>query len=117
MRLSPPYHVFHGIETGAETTAPKLGEAMQPKNSQVSLQVSALGAGAVTATVQVKGRIDPQAPLVSIGDPIALSGTASEGAPVTATATLSALGAAELYADLTACSLVSFRAVAWEAGR
>ncbi len=54
MRLSPPRHVFHGEETGSETTAPKLGEAMQPKTNQVSLQVSALGAGAVTATVQVK---------------------------------------------------------------
>jgi len=117
MRLSPPRHVFHGIETGTETTAPKLGEAMQPKNNQVSLQVSAFGEGAVTATVQPKGRIDPLAPLVAIGDPISLSGTASPGVPVTATATLTALGAAELYADLTACSLVSFRAVAWEAGR
>jgi hypothetical protein len=99
------------------TTSPALGDPLEPRTNQVSLQVSAFGDGAVTATVQPKGRIDPQAPLVAIGDPISLSGTASEGVPVTATATLTSLGAAELYADLTACSLVSFRAVAWEAGR
>ena len=73
------------------------------------------GNGAVTAAVQIKGRIDPRAALENIGDPISLSGNATPSVPVSSSVVLSALGAAELYADLTACSLVSFRAVAWEA--
>lgn len=117
MRLSPPKHVFHGEETGVETTAPKMGEAMQPKTNQVSVQMSALGNGAVNATVQLKGRIDALAALENIGAPIVISGTATPTVPVSASTTVSALGAAELYADLTACSVISFRAVAWEAGR
>lgn len=97
------------------TTAPALGDPLEPKANTVGIQVSALGNGAVTATVQVKGRIDPQAALVNIGDPISLSGNATPSTPVSSSVTLTDLGAAELYADLTACSLVSFRAVAWEA--
>ena len=116
MRLSPPYHVFHGEETGAETTAPKLGEPMQPKTNTVGIQFAALGAGAVSATVQVKGRIDDQAPLENIGSPVTMSGTAAEGSPVSTSIEVHTV-AAKLYADLTACSVISFRAVAWEAGR
>lgn len=97
------------------TVAPALGDPIEPRTNIVGVQVSALGDGAVTATVQLKGRIDALAALQNIGDPISLSGNATPSAPVSSMVTKTDLAVAELYADLTAVSAISFRAVAWEA--
>lgn len=107
-------HIFHGIETGAETTAPKRGEPMQPVGNDVGIQMSAHGSGSVSATVQIKGRIDDRASLENIGNPITISGTASSTSPVTASVEVHTI-ASNLYVDLIASSVMSFRAVGTEA--
>lgn len=100
----------------AASAAPALGDPIEPTTNTVGIQFAALGAGAVSATVQIKGLIDDQAPLENIGSPVTMSGTAAEGSPVSTSIEVHTV-AAKLYADLTACSVISFRAVAWEAGR
>jgi hypothetical protein len=109
-------HIFHGIETGTETTAPKRGEPMQPVGNDLWVELAASGNGAVNATVQMKGRIDALSALQNIGSPVTVSGTAAPGAPVTGSFQVNT-GARFLYADLTACSVLSFRAVGSEADR
>lgn len=91
------------------TAAPGLGNTMEPKTNTVGLQFALEGAGAVTGSVQVVGRIFPDGPTENIGDAVALSGTASAGAPVVSSVTLTDLSAAQIWANLTAVSAISFR--------
>ena len=97
------------------TTSPSLGDPMEPRQNTVGIQMSLEGDGAVTGTVQIKGRIDIDAPLEDIGTEISMSGTASPGTPVSETVTLTALSAAYIFADLSAVSAISFRAIGSEA--
>lgn len=91
------------------TTAPGLGDAIEPKGNTVGLQFALHGSGSVTGEVQVVGRIIPDAPVENIGSPISISGTASATAPVTSSVTLTDLSAAQVWASLTAVSAISFR--------
>lgn len=91
------------------TTAPGLGNAMEPKTNTVGIQFALEGAGAVTGEVQMVGRIFPDGPTIDIGSPVALSGTAAVGAPVVDSITLSVQTAAQIWASLTAVSAISFR--------
>lgn len=91
------------------TTAVGLGNAMEPKSNTVGLQFALTGSGSVTGTVQVVGRIIPDAPVENIGSPISISGTASATVPVVSSVTLTDLSAAQIWANLTAVSAISFR--------
>lgn len=91
------------------TTAPGLGNAMEPKTNTVGLQFALEGAGAVSGEVQVVGRIFESGPTENIGSPVAISGTAAVGAPVVSSVTLTELSAAQIWASLTAVSAISFR--------
>ena len=96
------------------TTAVGLGNAMEPKTNTVGLQFALDGAGSVTGTVQVVGRIFPEGPTENIGSPVALSGTASVSSPVVSSVTLTGLSAAQIWASLTAVSAISFRCMGSE---
>ncbi len=91
------------------TTAAGLGNAIEPKGNTVGLQFALDGVGSVTGSVQVVGRIFPEGPTENIGDAIALSGTAAVNAPVVSSVTLTDLSAAQVWANLTAVSALSFR--------
>lgn len=91
------------------TTAPGLGNAIEPKGHTVGLQFALDGTGSVTGTVQVVGRIFPDGPTENIGDAVDLSGTAAVGSPVVSSVTLTDLSAAQVWANLTAVSALSFR--------
>jgi hypothetical protein len=91
------------------TTAPGLGNAMEPRVNTVGLQFNLQGAGAVSGTVQVVGRIAPTGPTEDIGSPVSISGTASANNPVVSTVTLTELSAAQIWANLTAVSAISFQ--------
>lgn len=98
------------------STTPGIGQPMEPTQNEVWVELAASGSGAVNATVQMKGRIDALSALQAIGSPVTISGTASPGVPVTDSFKVET-GARYLYADLTACSVISFRAVGSEADR
>lgn len=98
-----------------DTTVPGLGNAFEPKTNTVGVQFALHGVGAVSADVQMVGRIVPDAPTENIGDLIAISGTAAVGEPVTDSVTLTGLSAAQLWANVTSLgSVISFRAYAAE---
>lgn len=106
-------HNFH-----TKRSLASLGDGMNPRGNTVSVQMLLEGSGAVTATVQPKGRIRPLnpstvMPLENIGTAISFSGTA----PVSQSITIKDLGASELYMDLTSLgsSLMSFSAFGSEA--
>jgi hypothetical protein len=106
-------HTFHEKSTEA-----KLGDGMQPKRNQVGVHMVVEGSGAVTASVQPKGRIrSPDSevliPLENLGTVISFSGTA----PVSQLITMDNLGASEIYIDLLSIgsSLMSFSAFGAEA--
>lgn len=100
------------LHTGS--TAPGLGDPIEPNTSTVGFQFAVDGDGAVTASVQMVGRVIPGAPLENIGSAIAISGTATPSVPVVSSVTLTALGAAQVYASLLGVSAISFRAYAAE---
>lgn len=97
------------------TTSAGLGNAMEPKTNTVGLQFALDGVGSVTGTVQVVGRIFPEGPTEDIGSPVSLSGTAAVGSPVVSSVTLTDLSAAQIWANLTAVSAISFRCMGSEA--
>lgn len=90
------------------TTAPGLGNAIEPKGNTVGLQFALSGSGSVTGEVQVVGRIIPDAPVENIGSPVSISGTASATVPVVSSVTLDT-SAAQIWANLTAVSAISFQ--------
>jgi len=91
------------------SSAPALGDPMEPTKNTVWVECAASGNGAVNATVQMKGRINALSALQNIGSPVTISGTAAPGSPVTQSFKVET-GAQFLYADLTSCSVLSFRA-------
>ena len=97
-------HQFHKASAAANQ-----GEPMEPTKNTVWVECAASGNGAVNATVQMKGRINALSALQNIGSPVTISGTAAPGSPVTDSFQVNT-GARFLYADLTSCSVLSFRA-------